>query len=188
MIKIGITGSLSSGKSTVAKIFSGNKYPIFDSDKAVRKIYKNSYFKKKISKILKLKKGTNIKNQIKKYLLSNKTYLKKLEKIIHPLVRKQSKSFSKKNKKKSILIFEVPLLIESNLIKDYDRIIFVNSKKKQRLRRYLKKGKTEKLFNILDKRQLSSAVKIKFSDHVINNNSSIKKLKKEVESIKLKYV
>ena len=50
MIKIGITGSLASGKSTVAKIFSGKKYPLFNSDKIVKKIYKSNSFKKKITK------------------------------------------------------------------------------------------------------------------------------------------
>ena len=38
MIKIGITGSIASGKSTVAKILSGKKFPLFDSDKEVKNI------------------------------------------------------------------------------------------------------------------------------------------------------
>ena len=41
MIKIGITGSLASGKTTVAKIISSNKYPLFDADKSVKKIYQS---------------------------------------------------------------------------------------------------------------------------------------------------
>ena len=42
MIKIGITGSLASGKSTVAKLISRNKYPIFSADRAVKNIYKKT--------------------------------------------------------------------------------------------------------------------------------------------------
>ena len=42
MIKIGITGSLASGKSTVGKIISSGKYPLFDADKAVNKIYQTN--------------------------------------------------------------------------------------------------------------------------------------------------
>ena len=56
MIKIGITGSLASGKSTVAKIIASNKYPLFDADKAVKKIYQINSFKTKILKKFKLKK------------------------------------------------------------------------------------------------------------------------------------
>ena len=43
MIKIGITGSLASGKSTVAKIIASKKYPLFDADKVVKQIYQTKY-------------------------------------------------------------------------------------------------------------------------------------------------
>ncbi len=44
MIKIGITGSLASGKSTVAKLISRNKYPVFDADNTVKNLYKKKIF------------------------------------------------------------------------------------------------------------------------------------------------
>ena len=102
MIKIGITGSLASGKSTVAKIISSKKYPLYNADKAVKKIYQTNVFKTKVFKKFKLKNKKNIKNKIKKIISSDKkNYLKDLEKIIHPLVRKQIIKFIKKNKKKN---------------------------------------------------------------------------------------
>ncbi len=66
-------------------------------------------------------------------------------------------------------------------MKDYDKIIFVNSRKDLRLKRYLKKGNNRKIFNLLNKRQLPPAKKIKFSDYVINNNNSLRNLKKSVK-------
>jgi len=187
MIKIGITGSLASGKSTVAKIFSGKKYPLFNSDKIVKKIYKSNYFKKKILIKFKIIANKNFKKEILKKISKNKTLLKKIEKIVHPLVRKEIRQFSKKNKRKKILVFEVPLLIESKLMSNYDVIIFVNSKKKLRLKRFLRRGKSINLFNFLDKRQLPAAKKIKYCDEVINNNFSLKKLRKNVKIIKKNY-
>ena len=59
MIKIGITGSLASGKSTVAKIISSNKYPLFDADKVVKKIYQTNTFKSNIVKKFGLKNKKN---------------------------------------------------------------------------------------------------------------------------------
>ena len=50
MIKVGITGLIASGKTTAAKIIAGNKYPIFNADYEVSKIYKTSYFRKTIKK------------------------------------------------------------------------------------------------------------------------------------------
>ena len=106
-----------------------------------------------------------------------------LEKIIHPLVRKEIKKFLKKNKRKKLLIFEIPLLVESKLMKQYDKIIFVNSRRKIRLKRYLKKGNNKNIFDLLNNRQLPSTKKIKFCDYVINNNGSLKLLKKNIKNI-----
>ena len=187
MIKIGVTGSIASGKTTVSKMFSGRKYPLFDADKVVRKIYKNNIFINLVCKKFRFKNKKNIKNKLKKILFTDKKSLKYLENVIHPLVRKELRNFTKKNKKEKFIIFEIPLLIENKLMKNYDIIVFVNSKKSLRLKRYLKKGKDKKIFNILDKRQLPPAKKIKFCDYVINNNRSLKKLKKNVKLIKKKY-
>ena len=123
---------------------------------------------------------------MKKLLSKNPEKLRTIEKIIHPLVRKELKSFVKKNKRQKFLIFEIPLLIESRLMKSFDKIILVNSKKVLRLKRYLKRRKNKIFFKLLDKRQLSPIKKIKFSDHVINNNGSLKNLRKNVMIIKNK--
>ena len=71
-------------------------------------------------------------------------------------------------------------------MKSFDKIILVNSKKVLRLKRYLKRRKNKIFFKLLDKRQLSPIKKIKFSDHVINNNGSLKNLRKNVMIIKNK--
>ena len=186
MIKIGITGSLASGKSTVAKIISSGKYPLFDADKIVKKIYLTNIFKNKVYKKFKLKSKKSIKNKLKNIISSNKNSLLELEKIIHPLVRKKIKIFSLKNQRKDLLIFEIPLLIESKLMKNYDKIIFVNARTDLRLKRYLKRGKSKKIFNLLNKRQLSPEKKIKYCDYVINNNGSLKLLKKNIKNIMLR--
>ena len=136
MIKIGITGSLASGKTTVARKISSKKYPLFDADKSVKRIYQSNTFKDKVFRKFKLKNRSNIKDNLKKEIFKNSKSLLELEKIIHPLVRKEIKRFSSKNKKKHFLFFEIPLLIESKLMKNYDRIIFVNSKKNLRLKRF----------------------------------------------------
>ena len=186
MIKIGITGSIASGKSTVAKMFAGKKYPLFNADHEVNKIYQRNSFKNKICRKFDFKNKKNIKSKIKKIIKKNKKYIKELEKIIHPLVRKELRRFSARNKRKTLLFFEIPLLIESKLMKNFNIIIFVNSNKALRLKRYTKRGKNVKIFNLLDKRQLSTEKKIKFCDYVINNNRSLKNLKKNVEVIKNK--
>ena len=82
MIAIGVTGSLSSGKSTVSKIIGGKKYPIFSADKVVYKLYKNALFVKNLKKQFKIKSSRDIKKSLKKLISLDKKILKKLEKYM----------------------------------------------------------------------------------------------------------
>ncbi len=181
-MKIGITGSLSSGKSSVAKILSKNKKLLFSADLVVKKLYYSKKFKRKISKKFQISEFT-LKEGIKKKLLNNSISLKELGKFVHPFVRKEMKNFYKKNKNKKILFFEIPLLIESKLMKFFDFIILVVAPKKERLKRYLGKGGDKKMFQLLDKGQISATKKVKFCDFLIVNNKSKTILKKKVNDI-----
>ena len=98
MKKIGITGSLASGKTTASKILSYSKGPLFSADKIVRNLYNIKKFKKIVSREFGIKNHSNIKKIIKQKIILNKKNIIKLEKIIHPLVRKEMYKFLKKNK------------------------------------------------------------------------------------------
>jgi dephospho-CoA kinase len=187
MKKIGITGSLSSGKSAAAKIISNKKYPLFNADEEVKKIYSNPNFKKLIIKKFKIKNSLNIKRSIKNLIINEKINIKRLESIIHPLVRKKMRDFAVKNRKKKIVVFEIPLLVESNLMYFFDYILFINTKMKIRRQRYIKKGGTNTVFSILDRRQLPEKIKIKSCDYVVVNNKSLLSLKKKLNNIIKEY-
>ena len=62
MRKIGITGSLASGKTSASKILSKGRGPLFSADSVVKDLYKTKSFKRRVSKILKIKNDNNIKN------------------------------------------------------------------------------------------------------------------------------
>ena len=68
MLKIAITGSLSSGKSTVSKIISKKRYPVFDADVEVKNFYKDYNNIKAIRKKFRIKGNKNIKSLIKEKL------------------------------------------------------------------------------------------------------------------------
>ena len=187
MIKIGITGSLASGKTTASKILSYRRGPLFSADKAVKELYKNNHFKSLIGRRFKIKNNNQLKKFLKNLILKNKDNIKKLEKIIHPLVRKKMKSFTSQNRNKRLLFYEIPLLIESKLMKNFNVIIFIKAKKKLRLRRFQLKSANKKLFNLLNKKQLNDAKKIKFCDHVVVNEKNLNVLKKNLLDIIDKY-
>jgi dephospho-CoA kinase len=187
MIKIGVTGSLASGKTTVAKIIKKGNFPYFNADNCVRNLYKKKIFVQQVKKKLNIKNNKNILKEVKKAFLQDKNVLKKLEKLAHPLVRKEMQRFLISNKNKKFLILEIPLLIESKLAKYFDIVIFVSSKRKNRVKRYLKKGGDLLTFSFLDKRQLKESEKMKFCDHVIVNNESLSVLKIKITNILKKY-
>ena len=68
MIKIGITGSIASGKTTVAKILSKKKYPLFSADKIVKKLYKKKTFLKKLKKIIQIEKNKYFKKNLREII------------------------------------------------------------------------------------------------------------------------
>ncbi len=131
MIKIGILGNIGSGKSYVAKQF---KSPVFDADLEVKKIYKkNIICFKKLKKILPnhITSFPIRKNQIGKAIMDNKNNIKKITNIVHPLVRKKMHKFFKKNKKRKMVILDIPLLLENKLNEKRYILIFVDAKKKR---------------------------------------------------------
>ena len=77
MIKIGITGSLASGKTTASKILSSRRGPLFSADKAVKELYKNKNFKSLVSKKFKVKNNSQLKKSLKNLILKKKNNIKK---------------------------------------------------------------------------------------------------------------
>ena len=187
MIKIGITGSLASGKTTASKILSFKRGPLFSADKAVKELYKNRHFKLLVSKIFRVKNNSQLKKSLKKLILKNKNNISKLERLVHPLVRKKMKKFTSNNKNKKLLFYEIPLLIESKLMKNFNLVVFIKAKKQLRLKRFLSKSGDKKLFNLLNNKQMNDIKKIKFCDHVIVNEKNLNILKMNLLAIISKY-
>ena len=187
MIKIGITGSLASGKTTASKILAHRRGPLFSADTTVKELYKNKNFKSLIRTRFKIKKRNQIKKSLKNLILRDEDNIKKLEKIIHPLVRKKMRIFTLQNKEKRLLFYEIPLLIESKLMKYFNLVIFIKAKKQLRLKRFQAKSGDVKLFNLLNNKQLKDINKIKFCDHVVVNEKNLNILKKKLYDIIKKY-
>ena len=182
MIKIGIIGDIGSGKSFVARQFG---YPVFNADKEVTKIYKKdkncfNKLKKKLPKYI-----TDFpikKKQLKTAVLKDRKNIKKIEKIIHPKVKKNIKKFIRINKKKRLLIFDIPLLLEKKSFKKNYILIFVDAKQKDIKKRLEKrKGFNKKIFNTLKKSQLPLEIKKKKSNYLIKNDFNKLNLKKRVK-------
>ena len=97
------------------------------------------------------------------------------------------RNFTVQNKDKRFLFYEIPLLIESKLMKHFNVVIFIKAKEKLRLKRFKSNGGDKKVFNLLNNKQMLDRKKIKFCDHVVVNEKKLSILKKNLIAIIEKY-
>ncbi len=162
MIRIGILGDIGAGKSYVATKFG---YPVFNADYEVGKLYQSNKktFNKLKKKLPKYISSFPIdKKEISNAILADKKNLNKIVKVVHLEIRKIMNVFLKKYKKKKIVILDIPLLLENNINKKDDVLIYVESKKNEIIKR-LKKRKNfnEKLLQKFKSIQLPNNLKKK---------------------------
>lgn len=193
---IGITGSFGTGKTTVANMFKQYGFKVINVDKLYHGIYnKNDSLKNKIKNEF----GTTNREQLKKIVFNDYVQLKKLNKLTHPLIKKEintiiKKCYNKKfkndgrgsigNKNNLKIIIDAPLLIEARARGLVDRLIVIKCNKKNQIKRALKKGKYSKteIGNIIES-QMPLKEKIKKADFVVDNNKTMKETEKQVKTI-----
>ena len=187
MIKIGILGDIGSGKSYVAKQFG---CPVFDADAEVGKIYKKNKicFNKLKNKLPKYINSFPIKKkELGKAIIENQNNLKKIIEIVHPIVRTNMNKFFKKNKKKKMVVLDIPLLLENKINKKNYILVFVDSKKKEIQKRLKKRANyNSEILNKLKKIQLPLEIKKKKSKFLIKNNFKSSYVRKNVKVLKSK--
>tara|TARA_B100000902_G_scaffold305604_1_gene294084 strand:- start:5714 stop:6283 length:570 start_codon:yes stop_codon:yes gene_type:complete len=184
MIRIAILGDIGAGKSYIAKNFG---YPVFNADKEVSFLYKKN---RKIFTRLNKELPKYIfsfpidKKQIINAILANNSNLKKIVKIVHIEVKKKMKLFLKKNRKKKIIILDIPLLLENNIYKKKDILLFVEAKKKDIFKRLkTRKNYNPRLLKKFREIQLPLEFKKKKSTFLIKNKFTKKNAKINISKI-----
>ena len=191
MKKVAITGSLSSGKSTVCKIFRDLGAYTVSSDEIVHNILSsNRTLQIQIINLL----GSDIltnnlldREKIAKKVFSDAEKLQALESLIHPAVFHEIQSqydTIKADKRYNIFVAEVPLLYETSSQNLFDFIVTVLSDDKKCKERFkTMKNKSDAEFDHRMMRQLSPKEKAAHADYILMNNGSIEELKVEVAQL-----
>ncbi|MCF6325862.1 MAG: dephospho-CoA kinase [Devosiaceae bacterium] len=187
MKKLGLTGSIATGKSTILKIFSELGYAIFSADDEVHQIYK-----RKVPLQIKsfyppaFKKDQVDRNILAKYLLENPKKLTDLEALVHPLVNQRYEDFirTSKNQNQQLIIADIPLLFESKYDYGFDAIaVSFCSPQIQKKRALSRQGMTEKKLQVILDRQIDQENKKQRADYLIDTNGSIQKTREQVKNI-----
>lgn len=173
---IGLTGGISSGKSTVLEILGGLGAETICADNLGRKYFE--ILKDRIAETF----NTADRAKIASLIFKDDAKRKWLENLLHPMIISQAQEIIK-NTDKAIIVFDLPLLFEAGLEGRFDLTICVWADDKVRLARALAKGFEREDFKRRDLKQYGLELKADKADIVICNNGDRKTLKEKTVRI-----
>ena len=187
MFILGLTGSLGMGKSTTAKFFAEEGVPVHDADAAVHSLYDGAA----TAAIEAAFPGTTESGKVDreklgKRVLGDALAIKRLEQIVHPLVRQAEERFLAEAERKGaqVAVLDIPLLYETGGDQRCDAVVVVSAPADvQRTRAFERPGMTEdKLAAILAK-QMPDAEKRARADFVVDTSQGLKAARAQVRDI-----
>ncbi len=175
MLKVGLTGGIGSGKSTVAKIFTSLGVPVYFADTESRKLMELS---EELIHSIKSLFGKEAYNgiELNRKFLANIVFtdtgkLKKLNQLIHPAVHRQFEIWAAKHPDVPYLVEEAALLCESGAWKYFDFLVLVTAPLNKRLERVMKRdGVTEEEVRNRVSNQMPDDEKIPLANFLIFND------------------
>lgn len=187
-MKVGLTGGIGAGKSTVADMFSKLGAVVIRSDELARLVIEPNTpgFQKVLSRFgnqILQENGSIDRQKLAQIVFNDKNALKDLEDIIHPLVRGKTNELIDSQTQETIVVNEVPLLLEKNMNSLFDFLVIVVSNEKNRLNRLHKRGISEDeakkriLLQVSDEQRKSAA------DFLISNDGTIDQLQADVAKV-----
>ena len=174
MKKIGLTGSIASGKSEVARIFADHGVAVFDADQCVHDLYKDGTAARYLPGDFAGASTAGVvdRKKLSRILADNPALFSKLEQAIHPLVKQRMDEFFAAQRQMAIA--DVPLLLEKNRDSEFDCIVLVSAPEAARKKRALARpGMTEEKLAMIMARQLPDAEKRRRAHHIIENDNDL---------------
>lgn len=192
MLIVGLTGGIASGKSTVAKMFSEEGGYVIDADIISREVVIPG--KRGWQEVVNFfgpdvlnRDDTINRKKLGDIVFSDPEKRKKLEEILHPKIYKeQTRKIGEilKRDSRAIVIVDVPLLIEVNKHKSFDRVILVYVSPQTQLERLMKRdGLSLRDAHRRISAQMPIESKVKYAHYVINNEGSLKKTQERVREV-----
>ncbi|MCX7302790.1 MAG: dephospho-CoA kinase [Hyphomicrobiales bacterium] len=187
MIVLGLTGSIGMGKSTTAAMFADFGVPVHDSDEAVHRLYRG----KAAPLVEAAFPGTTVDGVVDRAKLAVRVLrdaeaLKRLEAIVHPLVRTDATAFLKLHHAAGapLAVVDIPLLYETDGRDRVDAVVVVTAPAEVQRERVLSRpGMTEEKFRAILAKQVPDAEKRRLADFVIDTGLGMASAREAVASI-----
>lgn len=187
MLKLGLTGSIATGKSTVLKAFAELGLPTFSSDDAVHELYRGAA----VAPVEAAFPGVTVdgvidRERLGRQLVGHPLRLKQLEAIVHPLVRARISSFlaDAEARGETMAVVDIPLLFENGVDWGLDAVIVtVVDEAEQRRRALARPGMAVEKLEAILARQLPQAEKVKRATYIIDTSDTIQATRQAVAEL-----
>ncbi|MBS2213758.1 dephospho-CoA kinase [Carboxylicivirga mesophila] len=173
MIKIGITGGIGSGKTTVARLFLSLGFPVYEADVEAKKLINhNTRVKEQIIELLG-EKAYNAEGYNRAYVgsvvFNDKLILNQLNSIVHPAVANHFEQWCDEHNDHNIVFQEAAILFENGSYTKFDKTILVTAPQHVRLQRVMRRdGLSEQKVIERMNNQWTDEAKVKLADFVID--------------------
>jgi dephospho-CoA kinase len=186
MIVAGLTGSIAMGKSETAKMIAARGIPVFDSDAAVHEMYAaGGEAVEPLRGVVPEAIGDDgvDRRKLASLVQTDPALLKRIEAIVHPLVRARQATFlADAARHAELAVLDIPLLFETGREKEVDVVIVVSADEEQQRKRALTRpGMTSEKLDFILSRQVPDAVKRAKADYVIDTSVSLADTARHVE-------
>ncbi|PVB62005.1 dephospho-CoA kinase [Labrenzia sp. 011] len=187
MIRLGLTGSIGMGKSVTAKMFAAEGVPVHDADAAVHALYSG----RAAPLIEAAFPGTVTDGKVDRKLLSPRVLdkpeaMKRLEAIVHPLVREVEEEFLEKARaaRRRLVVMDIPLLFETDSMRRVDVAVVVTADARiQRQRVLARPGMTEDRFHSILQKQMPDAEKRRRAHFLLDTGHGMEPARRGVRAI-----
>lgn len=187
MIKLGLTGSIGMGKSTVAKMFADEGVPVFDADRAVHRLQGPEGAL--VAEIERRFPGTTGPAGVDRLALAERVLgereaLQNLEALIHPAVARERAAFLDRHADAPVVLLDIPLLFEAGGWREVDRIVVVSAPAEvQRQRVLARGGMTPEKFERILARQIPDEEKRRRADFLVETAGGLEDTRRAVRRI-----
>jgi len=190
MIVLGLTGSIGMGKSTVENFFAESGVPVYDADAVVHRLYAGD-----AAPLIEAAfagtttSGTVDRDRLAERVLADPAALKRLEAIVHPLVRREEERFiaTAEAAGAPVAVINIPLLFETGGETRCDAVVVVSAPAEtQRARVMGRPGMTEEKFTSLVAKQMPDAEKRRRADFIVDTSQDFDSTRAQVRAILLK--
>jgi dephospho-CoA kinase len=187
VVVIGLTGSIGMGKSTTARFFAEAGVPVHDADAAVHRLYAGEAAPLVEAAFPGVSTAAGVdRGELAKRVIGDPEALKRLEGIIHPLVRREEVRFLADAERSDapVAVLDIPLLFETGAERRVDAVVVVTaSPDMQRARTFSRPDMTEEKFQALLAKQMPDAEKRRCADFIVDTSQGFDFARQQVHAI-----